>query len=75
MNYQKAVIKELRKVFGDPLPMFVATNPYGGGASYYDKDDVLRNSGLFGFDSQEEFDEFLKSNRHCYCLKEGDNIY
>jgi hypothetical protein len=69
------ILKELRKVYGDPIPMFVAVNPYGGGTSYYDEDHNLRDSGFFEFDTEAELDEFIGMNRHCHYLKVGDAIY
>ncbi len=75
MDYKQSILQELKKVYGDQIPKYVACNPYGGGTSYYDDDNEYRDSGFFGFDNIEELDDFLRLNKHCYSLKEGDKIY
>ena len=75
MNYKQSILQELKKVYGDEIPQFIACNPYGGGTNYFDEEHELRDSGYFEFETVEKLDEFLKNNKHCYCLKEGNNIY
>lgn len=73
-EYEEELLKQLQLVFGR-IPAFVVGNPYGGGASYYDENEVLTDSGLFAFETEEELDAFVKANPHCEYVKVGDIIY
>jgi hypothetical protein len=73
-RYEEEVLKQLEMVFGR-IPAFVGGNPYGGGKSYYNENGKLEESGLFVFETEEELDTFIKTNRHCEYVKVGDTIY
>jgi hypothetical protein len=73
-EYKERLLRQFQLVFGR-IPAYVAGNPYGGGQSYYNKDGVLKDSGLFAFETKEELDAFIAANPDLEYVKVGDIIY